>query len=329
MSALKLTFSGPTTPIILGQKTSTTLQKALSDRLSNALDECPPESSSHVLICTDFDLRILARRGVSAYTHRVLLRFEPEVVNPIGYTKTFESRFDAIIQVGRAPGQTGFNLPWPQQICQYSEAQELGGRIQNEFPIINANKISLIPGELYSLRRHLARHIPGVIIFGNGWGSNFRKRLRPLLAAALMALVVRKFQFAALKYWFSKYPNWQGATEDKHSTLSKYRTVLVIENSRDFLSEKLFDAWNAGCIPVYVGLDDLGSLGLPSHLVVEAAPNLSAILGALKRASSIDGESFKSEVGLWLNSEVCHEKWGMDSFVDELVTTVRKIVSHG
>lgn len=326
MSALKLTFSGPTTPIAFGQNIPTTLQKILSDRLSDAIHECLCERPSRVLICTDFDLRILAGIGVHHYSHKVLLRFEPEVVNPIGYTKTFESRFDAIIQVGRAPAATGFNLPWPQQIMQHSYAKELGDRIQDQFPIINANKISLMPGELYSLRRNLAKNVPGVVIFGKGWGASLRKRFRPLLVAALMTLAVRKFRFSALKFWFSQFPNWRGETKDKHATLSRFRTALVIENSREFLSEKLFDAWNAGCIPVYVGLEDLSSLDLPRHLMVEAEPNVSAIQSALEKATSIDFESFQSEVRLWLSSRACNENWGMERFVNELAASVHLIV---
>lgn len=331
VTALKLTFSGPATPIVLGQSTATTLQEELLDRLSSDLDENLPSNSRQVLICTDFDLRTLARIGrhKNHYTQRVLLRFEPKVVNPLGYTKIFEAKFDAIIQVGRPPKEAEFNLHWPQPSLGFLDAQEIGERIEDEFPIVNANKISLIPGELYSLRRQLAQQIPGVVLFGNGWGSGLRSRLRPLLVAALMALVARKFRFSAFKHWFSSYPNWRGSSEDKQLTLSQFRTALVIENSREFLSEKLFDAWNAGCIPVYVGLEDLKSLGLPRHLVIEAEPNLPAVRRALERAASINRASYIAEVRLWLGSPACKENWSTDSFIDELAATLRQIVREG
>lgn len=331
VSALKLTFSGPATPIVLGKCTSTTLQEALSVRLSSDRDGNLPSPQNKVLICTDFDLKILAKTGVhlSQYTHRILLRFEPEVVNPLGYTKIFEGRFDAIVQVGHSPSGAEYNLPWPQPSLKLADVQEMGERIKNEFPIINANKISLVPGELYSLRRHLAKQVPGAILFGHGWGSSLRNRLGPLLVAGFTALLARKFSFSAMKHWFCEYPNWRGPTDDKQVTLSQYRTALVIENSREFLSEKLFDAWVAGCIPVYVGLEDLGSLGLPRQLVVEAEPNLPDVLSALERAASIDYASFIKDVKQWLGSPACNEKWGMDSFIDELAATLRKIVREG
>jgi hypothetical protein len=331
VSTLQLTFSGPATPIVTGKNFSTSLQEELSNRLSADSEENLPSKSNNVLLCTDFDLRILTRRlrYLSQYTHKVLLRFEPEVVNPLGYTKIFESKFDAIIRVGRPISEAEFALPWPQPSLKFAEVQGIGERVQNEFPIINANKISLIPGELYSLRRHLAQHIPGVVLFGNGWGSPFRHRLRPLLVAALVALVAGKFRLSGMKHWFSKYPNWRGSAEDKQLTLSQFKSALVIENSRDFLSEKLFDAWSAGCIPVYVGLEDLSSFGLPGHLVVRAEPNMRSVRSALATATSIDSAAFITAVRTWLESPACHEVWGMESFIEELAARLRQIVRDG
>jgi hypothetical protein len=330
VSALQLTFSGPATRFVTGKSSPTTLQEELAERLSRDTVDNLPLTSNQVLICTDFDLRILARTGryLNQYTHRVLLRFEPEVVNPLGYTKIFEAKFDAIIHVGRSSSGAKYTLPWPQPSLGLDVVQEIGERVQDEFPIINANKISLLPGELYSLRRKLAQRIPGVVLFGNGWGPGLRKRVKPLMVAALMALIVGKFRLSGMKLWFSNYHNWRGSAEDKQLTLSQFKSALVIENSREFLSEKLFDAWSAGCVPVYVGLEDLSSLGLPRNLVVEAEPNLPAVRRALATAAAIDSASFMKAVRVWLDSETCHGVWGMESFLDELAVTVRQIASE-
>lgn len=327
MQALSLTFFGPATRFGTDKSDSVILQQELMDRLLDRFDNVESAAPKHYLICTDFDFKILSKtkKQLNRFTHKVLLRFEPEVVNPLGYTKSFEAKFDAIISIGRLPKETELHLRWPQTALSLADYSTFDERIQDEFPIINANKISMVPGELYSLRRQLARELPGVVLFGNGWGSGLRNRVRPLLVAAVLAFVAGKLQTSGTKHWFAKYSNWQGSTEDKIVILSRYETALVIENSREFLSEKLFDAWRSGCIPVYVGLEDLSALGLPRHLVVEAEPNLTSVRSALARAASFDSAAFRRDVGVWLDSPECKNNWGLRSFIDELEAALMEI----
>jgi hypothetical protein len=324
---LSLAFFGPKTHFGSEKSDALVLQKVLTDRLFDKFDNLGSATTTHLLVCTDFDFRILFKteKQLNLFSHKVLLRFEPEVVNPLGYSKRFESKFDAIVSVGRSPEQSKFNLRWPQVDLGKQEYSKFEARIKDEFPIINANKISLVPGELYSLRRQLARELPGVTLFGSGWGSGLIARVRPLLVAALLAFTSRKLDPTAAKNWFAKYSNWRGSTDDKLCSLSRYQIALVIENSREFLSEKLFDAWKAGCIPVYVGLEDLGSLGLPRHLVVEAEPNVESVRSALERAALLDFDAFRREIRLWLDSPECDAQWGLRSFVDKLEAKLLEI----
>jgi hypothetical protein len=73
--------------------------------------------------------------------------------------------------------------------------------------------------------------------------------------------------------------------------MSKYKFALVIENDRSFISEKLFDALFAGCVPIYVG-PSLNSLSLPPDLVIEAEPHLESVLEAFKEAQALDHENW-------------------------------------
>ena len=53
----------------------------------------------------------------------------------------------------------------------------------------------------------------------------------------------------------NKYPFFRGEAEDKRETLAGYRFSFCYENSRyrDYITEKLFDCFLSGCVPIYMG----------------------------------------------------------------------------
>jgi hypothetical protein len=52
-----------------------------------------------------------------------------------------------------------------------------------------------------------------------------------------------------------QYPFFKGATGNKRETLSMYKFSFCYENSRydDYITEKLFDCFLSGCVPIYIG----------------------------------------------------------------------------
>lgn len=55
------------------------------------------------------------------------------------------------------------------------------------------------------------------------------------------------------------YGSFGKPVTDKHETLRKYRVAICFENveSPGYVTEKVFDAWYAGCVPVWRGIDSL------------------------------------------------------------------------
>ena len=123
--------------------------------------------------------------------------------------------------------------------------------------MISANKISPNGSGNYELRRTLAKHQKDsrLQIFGELWRSSLSAKLRYRLGVLRFALVSRSdFSLRAIMNdTFSRYPNTFGEVEDKHAILKDAKFSVVIENSGDYVSEKLLDSLIEGCIPVYVG----------------------------------------------------------------------------
>ena len=54
----------------------------------------------------------------------------------------------------------------------------------------------------------------------------------------------------------SPFATWRGTVASKNELLTRTRFSLAYENSRDlpgYITEKLFDCFRAGCVPVYIG----------------------------------------------------------------------------
>jgi hypothetical protein len=71
--------------------------------------------------------------------------------------------------------------------------------------------------------------------------------------------------------------NYKGLSRDKTETCRKYRIVVVLENSKDYISEKFFDAFESGAIVIYVG-PPLNDFGIPNESAILVEPNVNSIL---------------------------------------------------
>lgn len=237
---------------------------------------------------------------VSPNTFKVLLRFEPKVVNPYSYRKAFSARYDLVVDFGLRSREA---LPWPLSPISMIQHPISGEPRLDKFCLINANKFSAVTGELYSLRKKLAEKRRDLDVFGRGWGDYGPvRRLKLLIKALLFALPAGTLpSINAMVTWLERERPSQGPVTDKHSTLSKYRYAVVIENEASYLSEKLFDSLVAGCIPIYVGLNPLPAE--LEKLVVRSSPNLKSISDAMDRARAMDREKWSAEVESYFSSD--------------------------
>ena len=115
-------------------------------------------------------------------------------------------------------------------------------------------------GDLYAERRKLARvadtfREPPLDAFGGGWNGE---------------------QIS----WCPLYPQRpyrcfrERFVEDKIRLLSEYRFTLAFENYRGrhgYITDKLFDGFLAGSVPVYLGDEGIGEI-VPASAFVERAP---------------------------------------------------------
>lgn len=238
---------------------------------------------------------------------RFAVNTEPTIVLPHLKWKIWRRLFKQIFWLGHTSWADEF-YPRPYQFPQNFVIQNNQER-EPLVVFVNANKMSMTVGELYSLRREVLSANSSIHVYGPGWSDSIAVRLLRLFKESLIALQTpTRFGFG-FRRMFLQPNNYHGVAADKISETAKYKLALVIENSFELVTEKIFDAWMAGCIPVYVG-PNLKSLGLPDTLFLQAAPNLASIEAEITRALAFNHDDFLSELTDWVTKSPKIQQWG-------------------
>ena len=104
--------------------------------------------------------------------------------------------------------------------------------------------------------------------------------------------------------------------------MSVYKYSIVIENSSDYVSEKLFDSLLSGCIPVYVG-PDLSLYDLPENLYIQAEPNFVDIKSKMAHAQEQNYEEWADNLNVWLKQVNTEKNWSQEFFFQKILTAIK------
>jgi len=261
---------------------------------------------------------------VESMAPAVLVRLEPDVIRPQNYKTDYLKHMSMVIDVGRSPLASKSRINWPQRwTLEHLESPRMASSDRiNRFAIINANKMSFVKGELYTLRRIAAQKSSDIDVWGFDWDMPWFRRATKALEELLIPL---KHGFGikpgAVKGWFRSPLSFRGTSEDKLSTLASYKYSLVIENSIEYMSEKLFDSLFAGTFPIYVGPNPV-DFGIPEFVAIHAKPDINSIMKAIEQARTIDLESWRTSVLAWLQSDGVEHAWSWPFVVQQIIDRI-------
>lgn len=170
-------------------------------------------------------------------------------------------------------------LYWPQPRMGVIESLWQKGNRQHRVVIINGNhKPKSKKNELYSKRIEVMNELSqlgAIDLYGRGW---------------------ERWWMPASQWW----PYWsnrqalmsiyKGACSSKYEVMSKYTFALCFENMamHGYVTEKIFDCFYAGTIPIYLGAPDIAAL--------------------IPEESFIDYRKFSSSEELWRHISELSEK---------------------
>ena len=115
-----------------------------------------------------------------------------------------------------------------------------------------------------------------------------------------------------------------GRVADKHETLSRFRFSLCFENTRfpGYITEKIFDCFFAGTIPVYFGAPDIYE-SVPQSAFVDASAfeDLGALRDHLEGMTSDDAKAYREAAASFLASSR-FRPFDERSFVESMIREI-------
>lgn len=127
--------------------------------------------------------------------------------------------------------------------------------------LISSNKITPWggPNDLYAERINVIRwyekNAPSLFhLYGRGWN-------KPSPAFTHKAKFLRRIgRLGTQLFGYKPFPGWRGEVKFKSDILSNARFSYCYENVKDlpnYITEKIFDSFLAGCVPIYWGADNV------------------------------------------------------------------------
>lgn len=275
--------------------------------LVEVFDLCSP-SEAEFSISLDYsagNLSLLKSQNITPRRRFLVVR-EPKQVHPYPHSKKARSDFGSIHFLGTVDEKTALVQFWPYTREFDSTAADFAASTpvvrKDKVVAIASWRVSFIRGALYSLRARAFSKLT-IDTFGRDWNASIGQKVKEVIAQVLIA-AGNEFGLAkdfAPQILF-KPSNYKGSLASKFETLQGYKATLIIENSTDYMSEKVLDAFASATIPIYCGTS-LSHFGIPDDLYVNCAPNLDSVSDAVTEALDMDYATWRKRLFSWLLTE--------------------------
>lgn len=248
--------------------------------------------------CSEHSVKIMDYKKVK----KILMAWEPPAVDPRNYCVDVWRQFNRVMtfhdDVIKRCKFKRFNYCFPLAL-----PKDIIGVTQKKLCVLVAsNKTSMVPGEsIYALRSKI------VDFFINNapedfdlWGPRWKKSCV-----------------------------YRGIAGDKRSCLAHYKFAFCFENScvPGYITEKIFDAFSAGCVPIYLGAPNICN-SIPKSCFIDYRDflSLNELYNYLKNMSDEEYENYLKEARHFLQSTKSYP-FSYDSFIKQLLNTVKEVLA--
>jgi len=117
------------------------------------------------------------------------------------------------------------------------------------------------------------------------------------------------------------YRNFKGEVASKQDTLKRYRFSFCYENItrvKGYITEKIFDCFSAGCVPIYLGASNVSEY-IPKNCFIcpDDFPSMDALVSHLKNMKEAEYNQYLENIRLFLKSEQA-KKFTAQAFADSI-----------
>lgn len=231
----------------------------------------------------------------------VLFVWEPPVVMPYNYHRNFPYFFSAIFTWDDTALD---NKTYVKMLPPQSSLTMIENRVDFDnkklCTLINGYHVYDHPAELYSER------VKAIEFFEH--------------------LPMNDFDFYGRDWQPGCYKNYRGPIDNKLACLNTYKFCICYENmrgGRGYITEKIIDCFIAGCVPVYLGPDNITDY-IPASCFIDRRKfaTYDELYDFLKKITRTEYEQYIQSIQAFLGSYKA-QFFSANHFVDTILTTLR------
>lgn len=230
---------------------------------------------------------------------KILYMWEPPTIHPLNFSKRVHAQYDYIatwhdkLIDGKKYHKFNYALLFnaPQQLRTFKQKKLCC--------MFVGNKRSAHPDELYSQRlamvQFLEQHAPAEFdLYGPGWPTSYR--------------------------------TYRGFAQDKIAVMKNYKFAIVYENMCNipgYITEKIFDAFSAGCVPVYWGASNIAH-HIPADCFIarEKFASDAAVYEFLKTMSEEEYNGYSTAIRNFVSSEKAY-LFSRERYIETFIELLR------
>lgn len=270
--------------------------------------------------------------------HRVLVLREGPVVRSDQYYKIVLKRYGAIYSCGSTlvpgvrliPYIDGF-LPRRGNIGLKPSNQS------SSLCVVNTNKFSSHPLSNYTFRQKAIAAATeagfAVSVAGTGWSIGLRGYVVQQIKSTLDSIIrvspldIKQFRKPLSRHITTKI-SIHGFVSDHISFMKDHDFALVIENDSSRITEKIFDAVHASCIPIYSG-PDMTDMEIPTNLYVRIDPNRDLVeqFMSFSKLSKEQRDDIRQQGQIWITKESTFQRWSEVASMENLWDRIEKTLN--
>lgn len=229
----------------------------------------------------------------------VLMCFEPEAYDAENHDSEIHKIFGKIITCYDSfKGAQYYKFYYPVALCDLSTPR-IAYKKRKLATLINGCKTSTHPNEIYSERLNVI---------------NFFEKMR-----------TKDFDFYGVGWDKNKYKNYHGDVPDKIEVLKKYRFCYCFENTKNvtgYISEKILDCLNAGCVPIYWGATNIDwYIPKNCYILREDFGSWNEIYNFIKNMTEVKYNEYLDNIKNYLASDA-KLVFSCENFLDSILNAI-------
>ena len=293
----------------------------------DTFDKKKKEEAVDLILCVDIPYPWQLREWWFLLTtkceKKILLAIEAPIINPFNYYPFFYWLFNKVYtwNENRANNQKIKLLHYSYNdnvAFEFSSKKFIDKKLLS---FISGNKnapwlfhwLSLSKKNLYKDRLKAAiffeeNYPDDFDFYGRGWNPSKKNR---------------NFYKSYCKRFFKTY---KGTVENKLSTLSNYKFNLCFENTivKNCISEKIFDCFKAGCVPIYLGAPNITD-HIPKSAFIDFR-NFSSYQKLYEFIANMNEKTHLSYIKAgqnFMNSQERRENWSNKNLLKTIIELVK------